>query len=103
MNKVGNVEVSVAGGIELNDKDYCICLLSTLKEMQKNYVVAMTEASNEWLFNIYHKMFESFCDMQRKLYQFMFQQGWYQLEAVSNNKLSEKYQMLNDDYKKLSE
>jgi len=39
MSKVANEKVEVPTGIELNDKDYCTCLLSTLKDMEKNYCV----------------------------------------------------------------
>ena len=52
-NQIANTKVEVPTGIELNDKDYINCLLSTLKEMSKNYVTAMSEASNENLYNIY--------------------------------------------------
>ena len=53
MSKITNPKVEVPTGMGLNDKDYCNCLLSTLKEMSKNYSLAMTEASNEWLYQIY--------------------------------------------------
>ena len=41
-SKICNVKVEVPEGISLNDKDYLNSLLSTLKEMEKNYVLAMT-------------------------------------------------------------
>lgn len=103
MSKLGNTVVQVPGGIELNEKDYCTCLLSTLKDMEKNYVVAMTEASNEWLYGIYKKAFLELSEMQRELYILMFQNGWYQLETVDSKKIQDKYNMLETDYKGLSE
>ena len=103
MSKIGNTPVEVPGGIELNEKDYCLCLLTTLKELEKNYVTAMTEASNEWLFGIYKRIFNEIADLQRRLYIVMFQNGWYQLESVDNKKLKDKYNMLDKDYKSLSE
>lgn len=49
-NQISNPKVEVPTGIACNDKDYLNSLLSCLKEMSKNYVMAMTEASNESLF-----------------------------------------------------
>ena len=51
-NKVSNPKTEVSKGIKMNDKDYVTCLISCLKDMEKNYVIAMTEASNE---NLYQK------------------------------------------------
>lgn len=103
MSKVGNKAVEVPSGIELNDKDYCTCLLSTLKDMEKNYALAMNEASNEWLYNIHRDTFLDIATLQRKVYTLMFQNGWYQLEAVEVKKLTEKYDMLSADLVSLDE
>lgn len=103
MSKIGNPVKEVEKGIELNEKDYCMCLLSTLKEMEKNMVVAMTEASNEWLFERYQGIFQSLSDYQRRVYTLMFQNGWYQLEAVETKKINDKYNMLDTEYKELSD
>lgn len=103
MNKVGNKVVEVPKGIELNEKDYCLCLLTTLKDMEKNYVVAMTEASNDFLYEHYLNVFTSLSDYQRKIYMIMFQKGWYQLEALDAKKINEKYDLLSTEYQSLSE
>lgn len=103
MSKIGNEVVKVPNGIELNEKDYCICLLTTLKDMEKNYTIAMTEASNEWLYGVYKQSFEDLSKLQRELYCLMFQNGWYQLEALEPGKIKEKYNLLETDYKNLSE
>lgn len=103
MSKVGNEVMEVPKGIELNEKDYCTCLLSTLKDMEKNYVIAMTEASNDWLFEQYKAIFLEISNLQRELYNLMFKKGWYQLEVVDSKKLNEKYSMLDNDYKSLSD
>ena len=102
MSKIGNTVVNVSQGIELNEKDYCTCLLNTLKEMIKNYSIAMTEASNEYLYGIYKDTLNKFSDMQRELYLIMFKNGWYQLENVPSSKLDEKFNLLESDYKGLS-
>lgn len=103
MTKLGNSVTEVPKGIELNEKDYCVCLLSTLKDMEKNYVIAMSEASNEWLYDNYKDTFLNISDLQRRLYELMFENGWYQLETVDKSKLNEKYNNLTGDYQGLSE
>ena len=45
-NKISNPKKEVPTGISLNDQDYMTILLSHLKELTKNYAVALTEASN---------------------------------------------------------
>ena len=102
MSKICNSMVEVSKGIELNDKDYCTCLLSTLKDMEKNYCIAMTEASNEWLSNIYKDIFLDLADFQRRLYVLMFENGWYALENVTQTKLDEKLKMFSQEYDDLS-
>lgn len=101
MSKICNTKVPVSDGIELNDKDYCVCLLSKLKDIEKNYVIAMTEASNEWLYSIYKDSFIEIADMQRELYLLMFIKGWYVLENTTQTKLDEKYKMLSSEYDSL--
>jgi len=101
MGKISNPKVEVPAGISLNDKDYCTCLLTTLKEMSRNYSLAMTEASNEWLYQIYRDVFLDVSDLQRKVYNLMFQNGWYVLESAGQQKLDEKSNTLGLEYKDL--
>ena len=103
MSKIGNTVTEVPKGIELNEKDYCMCLLTSLKEMEKSYNIAMSEDSNEWLFDKYISIFLEISNLQRKIYIEMFRNGWYQLEAVSTTKLDDKFTILDADYKGLSE
>ena len=97
-SKICNTKVDVPTGIDLNDKDYISCLNSCLKEMTKNYVTAMTEASNEKLFEIYKSIFGEFLSLQREVYQLMFRKGWYVLEAEQTEKIMEKFNTLNQEY-----
>ena len=76
-NQISNPKTSVPTGIQLNDKDYINCLLSTLKEMTKNYALAMTEASNEVLYQKYKNIFNSVSDLQRETFELAFRNGWY--------------------------
>ena len=52
-NKITNPKTEVPKGMALNDKDYLNMTLSLLKDMEKNYAISLTEASNENLFAKY--------------------------------------------------
>lgn len=96
-NEIKNVKVDVPTGISLNDKDYLNSLLSSLKEMSKNYTLSLTEASNETLYNEYKLMFNDYISMQRDVYELMFRKGWYVLEKSDSNKINNKYQTLKQE------
>lgn len=101
-NKVCNPKTEVPIGVELNDKDYINCLLSSLKEMLKNYTVVLTEASNENLYNSYKEMFDNYASLQRDVFELMFRKGWYCLEKAETQKISDKSQTLNQEISDLS-
>jgi len=100
-NQISNPKKEVTKGFALNEKDYANSLLSCLKEMTKNYTVAMTEASNETLYQEYHRVFNELINLQRKVYEFMFRSGWYILEKAETQKINEKYQMLSQEIQDL--
>lgn len=101
-NQISNTKVEVAKGISLNEKDYLTCLNSKLKGMAKNYAMAMTEASNESLYEIYLSIFEKISTLQRETYELMFRKGWYVLEKCDTNKINTKYQTLQQEYSDLN-
>lgn len=101
-NKISNPQTTTPTGMQLNDKDYLTCLLTTLKEMQKNYSVAMTEASNEYLYKSYLTMFQEITTLQRETYELMFQNGWYTLETAPVTKITEKQTTLTQEYQSLN-
>lgn len=100
-NKITNEKTKVPTGIELNDKDYLNSLLSHLKEMSKNYVTVMSEASNEVLYEQYYQTFERIITLQRDAYELMFKNGWYSLEEVEETKIIEKLTNLTTEYNDL--
>lgn len=102
-NKIANPKQEVASGLAMNDKDYITDVLSSLKCMTKDYVVAMTEASNESLHSIYQDMFNNFDALQRDVYELMFRKGWYSLEKAEDQKVTQKYNCLNQELSGLSE
>ena len=99
--KVSNPKVEVPTGIACNDKDYLNSLLSCLKEISKNYVMAMTEASNESLFEKHKQVFLTLISLQREIYELMFRKGWYILEKSDTQKINQKLQTLSNEYQDL--
>ena len=101
-NSISNPKTEVPKGTSLNDKDYMNSLLGTLKEMVKNYAVALTEASNENLYKEFKTMFDEYSNLQRGVYETMFRKGWYTLEKAEQQKLDSKYQTLNQEFMDLN-
>lgn len=101
--QITNPKVEMPKGIQLNEKDYISDLLSCLKAMEKNYAVALTEASNETLYQSYKKMFDDISLMQREVYEVMFRHGWYPMEKAQQDKIMSKYQMLEQEWNDLKQ
>ncbi len=101
-NQIANPKVEVKTGIGLNEKDYITCLNTTLKEMTKNYAIAMTEASNQSLYEVYSNIFTKLSNLQREVYEVMFRKGWYVLESSEVTKIDTKYQTLQKEYSDLN-
>lgn len=100
-NEITNPKTEVPKGMNLNDKDHMNDLLSSLKAMEKNYTVALTEASNETLYKEYKEMFDTIANLQREVYELMFRLGWYPMEKVESTKITKKYNMLSQELKDL--
>lgn len=101
-NKIFNPKTEVSKGKTLNDKDYLNSALSLLKNMEKNYTMSLIEASNENLFSKYEEMFNSIKELQREVFELSFRKGWYELEKVPVNKITEKYNTLNTEFNDLN-
>ena len=54
-NTIKNKMVQVSKEIKLNDEDYLNSVLTSFKEMSKNYGIALTESSNEALYKALKK------------------------------------------------
>ena len=101
-NQISNPKVEVSKGISLNNKDYLNCVLSKLKEMEKNYATILTESSNEYLYNIYKNIFDDVAQLQREAFELAFKKGWYIMEKAESQKIQQKYQMLSQEYQDLN-
>ena len=103
MSKISNPKIEIEKGMNLNDKDYMTLLLSTLKCIEKNTTVFLTEASNENLFSKINNIFDKYKNLQRDTFESMFRKGLYELEAVEEKKINEKLKTLNQDLESLDE
>ena len=72
------------------------------KELSKNYVVALSEASNESLYNKYFETFTKYSNMQREIYEAMFRRGWYIIDVAEEEKINQKFQTLNQEFTSLN-
>ena len=101
-NKISNPKKEVPNTKNMNDKDYITTILNLEKAIVKGYATALTEASNEVLYNKYKEMFDAYISMQRDVFEFMFRMEWYKLEKADNNKICEKQQMLIQELNSLN-
>ena len=100
-NKISNPKTKVPQTTNMNDKDYLTTMLRIEKSMVKDFSVALTEASNNDLYNDYYDMFKEITEIQREIYNLMFKKGWYSLEMASENKITEKLNMLEQELSQL--
>ena len=96
--EISNTKVEVPKGSALNDKDYVEGILTVCKDIEKNLVVAMTEASNEELYNEIYDMFEDIAELQREIYELWFRKGWFIVEAEDNQKIVKRFNTLNQEF-----
>ncbi len=96
-NEISNPKTEVEKGLTLNDKDYLESILTVCKDLEKNLVIAMTEASHEEYYEKIHEMFENISELQRDAYELYFRKGWFVIEKEDEEKLTRKYNMLQQE------
>ena len=96
-NEIANPKTEVEKGLTLNDKDYLESVLTVCKDIEKNLVIAMTEASHEEYYEKIHEMFENIAGLQRDAYELYFKKGWFVIEKEDDEKLNKKYNMLEQE------
>lgn len=82
----------VQQGPQMNDCDFANDLLATEKYLTTAYSTALNEASHQSLYQDLQSILTETQQAQRGLYNFMFQNGWYTLEAADTQKLQQSYQ-----------
>ena len=99
---INNKEIEIIKSIDMNEKDYITSLLTSLKDIEKNICVSLTEASNEILYKKYKDMFDNISNLQRKVFEVMFRLGFYKLEKQDKKKIDQKLENLSNDYNTLN-
>ncbi|WP_226035960.1 spore coat protein [Aquibacillus saliphilus] len=90
--KVQNPEVQVPSTPQMNDRDFVNDLLTTEKYMTASYSTVLNEASNQAIYHDLATIFNETQDCQRNLYNLMFKNGWYSVEACDQQKMQQSYQ-----------
>ena len=83
------------------EKDYMTMNLSLLKDLQKNYAIAMTEASNEKIYKCFKKGYDLITSMQRQTFNVMDKNNMYNLKNVQIKEIKSDFDTLNKEYKKI--
>jgi spore coat protein CotF len=94
--KISNPATQIQKSPQMNDRDFVNDLLSTEKYMTTSYSTALHEASHDALYQDILSIFNETQQSQRDLYNLMFKNGWYSLEAADTQKLQQAYQQFNN-------
>ncbi|MCZ8514268.1 spore coat protein [Paenibacillus filicis] len=82
-------------GPEMNDRDFLNDGLATCKYLTDSLNIAVREASHEQLHADMLQILTETHHSARELYNLMFQNGWYKLEAEEQQKLQQAHQQFS--------
>ncbi|MCR2823097.1 spore coat protein [Lederbergia panacisoli] len=91
-NKIQNPATQVPKTPQMNDRDFLNDMLSTEKYMTQAYTTALHEASHQHLYDDLLSIFTETQQMQRDIFNLMFQKGWYKMEVQDTQKIQQSYQ-----------
>jgi spore coat protein CotF len=91
-NQIKNPKTKVPKTPQMNDRDFLNDMLATEKYMTDSYSTALNEASHESLYQDLRTIFNETQDCQRELFNLMYENGWYKLEAEDQQKVQQKHQ-----------
>ncbi|WNS74871.1 spore coat protein [Bacillus sp. DTU_2020_1000418_1_SI_GHA_SEK_038] len=91
-NSIQNPETQISKTPKMNERDFANDLLSTEKYMTASYCTYLNEASHQSLYQDVLNIFTETQNQQRELYNLMFRNGWYKLEAADQQKMQQTYQ-----------
>ncbi len=80
--KITNPQTPVPNTAQMNDRDLVNESLTTEKYITASYCTALHEFSHESLYQDIQAIFDESQKAQRRLYDVMFQNGWYSIEAT---------------------
>lgn len=78
----------------MNEKDILMDILENLKFISVNMTYALNEASNEYLYDKYFKMFKDVNRSTKEVFNLINSKGFYPLEKEENSKIKDAYDML---------
>ncbi|WP_318505512.1 spore coat protein [Bacillus sp. T3] len=82
-------------GPEMNDRDFVNDGLSTCKYLTDSLNSAVREASHIQLHADFMQILTETHQSARDLFNLMFKEGWYKLEAAEQQKVDQAYQQFN--------
>ncbi|MEC2076435.1 spore coat protein [Metabacillus fastidiosus] len=90
-NKIQNPETQVQQSPQMNERDFINDILATEKYLTSAYTMALNELSHQALYQDILTVSNETQDAQRDLYNLMFKNGWYKLEAAETQKIQQSY------------
>jgi spore coat protein CotF len=91
-SKIQNPKTSTPETPRMNDRNLANDLLAMEKYMTASYNTALNEASHSSLYQDLLSIYTETHNEQRELYDLMFRNGWYKLEAADQQKVQQAYQ-----------
>lgn len=83
-------------GPEMNDRDFLNDGLSTCKYVTDSLNIAVREASHNQLHADLLQILNETHQSSREMFEVMFQNGWYKMEAAEQQKIDQAYQQFNN-------
>lgn len=91
-NKIKNAEIDILPDEkEFNDYDMLQDTLASLKHINTEYGLLVTEASNKNLSDKIEKLAKEIGTLARDCFNLMFEYGWYELTEEDNSSIKEIY------------
>jgi spore coat protein CotF len=98
-NKIANPQTGQlpkVKGPDMNDRDFVNDGLSTCKYLTDSLNIAVREASHEQLYSEMLQILTETHESCRGLYNLMFKNGWYKLEAEEQQKIDQAYKQFSN-------
>ena len=87
----------------MNDKEYMMDTLDTLKSLSVNMTYAMNEASCEKLYKEYFNMFKEINKKTKEVFNLAYKLGYYTLEEEEEKKIKSALKTLSQELDSCSE
>ena len=100
--KIKNEETKINKDTTINDKDILNDTLLSFKMLVDNFGIALNEASNKWIYDLYKNIFDEISKTQQTLFQLSFKKGWYIIEEAEKTKINEALKQNEKKQKELT-